>query len=96
MPIPIVFHPAYEAVLPDGHRFPMSKYARLARVLQDLGLAPQGFIRPEEAPAELIALAHDRRHGWRCSMDWREAQPAAVTMARDPRAPASACSTTWP
>jgi acetoin utilization deacetylase AcuC-like enzyme len=62
MPFPIVFHPAYEATLPDGHRFPMSKYGRLAQVLQDLGLAPGGFVRPEEATAELIALTHDRAY----------------------------------
>jgi acetoin utilization deacetylase AcuC-like enzyme len=62
MAFPILFHPAYEAVLPNGHRFPMGKYGRLAQVLQDLGLVPHGFVRPEEAPAEVIALAHDRSY----------------------------------
>lgn len=59
MPIPIVSHPAYQATLPNGHRFPMRKYGRLAEVLADKGLAPNGFVRPEEAPVELIAQAHD-------------------------------------
>jgi acetoin utilization deacetylase AcuC-like enzyme len=62
MRLPIVFHPAYEATLPDGHRFPMRKYGRLAEILQAQGLASQGFVRPQEATAELIALAHDRSY----------------------------------
>lgn len=62
MPVPIVFHPAYEAALPAGHRFPMRKYGRLAEVLAERGLAPGGFVRPEPASADLIALAHDRSY----------------------------------
>ncbi len=62
MPIPIVSHPAYEAALPDGHRFPMRKYGRLAEVLAENGLAPNGFVVPEEASANLIALAHARTY----------------------------------
>ncbi len=62
MPIPIVSHPAYEAALPDGHRFPMRKYGRLAEVLAEKGLAPNGFVVPEEASANLIALAHARTY----------------------------------
>ncbi|GJD95197.1 histone deacetylase family protein [Methylobacterium iners] len=56
---PIVFHPAYEVALPEGHRFPMRKYGRLAEVLRARGLAPNGFVRPEPADAALIAQAHD-------------------------------------
>jgi acetoin utilization deacetylase AcuC-like enzyme len=62
MSVPIVFHPAYEAALPDGHRFPMRKYGRLAEILEESGLAPGGFVRPDEASAELIALAHERSY----------------------------------
>jgi len=62
MPVPIVFHPAYEAPLPEGHRFPMSKYGRLAYVLRERGFVPRGFVQPEEASAELIGLAHDRSY----------------------------------
>src|SRR5215212_4480288 len=62
MPLPIVFHPTYEAALPDGHRFPMRKYGRLAEILSEKGLAPRGFVEPEEASAELIALAHERTY----------------------------------
>lgn len=60
--VPIVSHPAYEAVLPDGHRFPMRKYGRLAEVIAEKGLASNGFATPEEASAELIGLAHDRAY----------------------------------
>jgi acetoin utilization deacetylase AcuC-like enzyme len=60
MPPPIVHHPAYQAHLPAGHQFPMEKYGCLAEVLREKDLVPNGFIAPEMAPAELIALAHDR------------------------------------
>jgi acetoin utilization deacetylase AcuC-like enzyme len=60
--VPIVSHPVYEAVLPNGHRFPMRKYGRLAEVVAEKGLASNGFVKPEEASAELIALAHDRAY----------------------------------
>ncbi len=59
---PIVFHPAYEASLPQGHRFPMRKYGRLAEILIARGLAPEGFVRPEPADAELLAGVHDRAY----------------------------------
>ncbi len=56
---PIVFHPAYEATLPEGHRFPMRKYGRLAEILRARGLAPDGFVTPEPADAALLSGAHD-------------------------------------
>lgn len=42
--LPIIFHPAYEAALPEGQRFPMRKDGRLAAVLWEHGLAPQGLV----------------------------------------------------
>lgn len=63
MPLPIVHHPAFRAELPAGHRFPMNKFARLAEVLQEDGLVcPEGFRAPGPAPAEWLALAHDRAY----------------------------------
>ncbi len=56
---PIVFHPAYEASLPAGHRFPMRKYGRLAEVLVAQGLVPHGFVTPEPASRDLLRFAHD-------------------------------------
>ncbi|WP_068318139.1 histone deacetylase family protein [Polycladidibacter hongkongensis] len=38
MALAIVHHPSYAAELPTGHRFPMGKYAALARNLRDEGL----------------------------------------------------------
>jgi acetoin utilization deacetylase AcuC-like enzyme len=72
--IPIVFHPAYEAELPDGHRFPMRKYGRLAETLRARGLVPDGFVMPEPADAALLSGAHD------------PAYVAAVLAAQVPRA----------
>ncbi|KQS86442.1 histone deacetylase [Methylobacterium sp. Leaf361] len=56
---PIAFHPAYEAPLPSGHRFPMRKYGLLAETLFAKGLAPLGFVTPEPASAEILLRAHD-------------------------------------
>ncbi|MDP4021324.1 histone deacetylase [Methylobacterium sp. NEAU 140] len=56
---PICFHPAYEASLPAGHRFPMRKYGLLAETLLAHGLAPAGFVTPEPADAAMLARAHD-------------------------------------
>ncbi|MCJ2028503.1 histone deacetylase [Methylobacterium sp. J-043] len=72
--IPIVFHPAYEAELPEGHRFPMRKYGRLAETLRARGLVPDGFVTPEPADAALLSGAHD------------PAYVAAVLAAQVPRA----------
>ncbi|TGD95791.1 histone deacetylase family protein [Methylobacterium nonmethylotrophicum] len=57
--VPVVFHPAYEAPLPAGHRFPMGKYGRLAAAIAARGLVPEGFVTPEPASPDLIGLAHD-------------------------------------
>ena len=59
---PIVYHPDYQATLPDGHRFPMGKYRRLSEVLLGKGLVPNGFVRPEPAGPDLIAGVHDRAY----------------------------------
>jgi acetoin utilization deacetylase AcuC-like enzyme len=56
---PIVRHPAYDAALPDGHRFPMGKFAALAALLQDEGLAGDGFHEPAPASRAQLCLAHD-------------------------------------
>ncbi|MEM7565619.1 MAG: histone deacetylase [Pseudomonadota bacterium] len=59
----VVTHPAFHAPLPAGHRFPMHKYRRLAEVLVEDGIVPRGgFIEPAEAPADWLALAHERAY----------------------------------
>ena len=50
-----VFHPGYAAPLPEGHRFPMSKYEATRDALAAAGVS---FAEPAEAPRELILGAH--------------------------------------
>ncbi len=57
---PIVHHPGYVAPLPDGHRFPMAKFARLREVLAEAGAGAP--LAPKPAPAAWLALAHDRSY----------------------------------
>jgi acetoin utilization deacetylase AcuC-like enzyme len=56
--IPIVHHPDYDAPLPDGHRFPMRKFAALADILRAEGLAPNGFAVPDPATRDQLIAAH--------------------------------------
>ncbi len=56
--LPVVHHPAYRAEMPDGHRFPMDKFARLADLLLREGVV-DGFVRPEPADFPLVSAVHD-------------------------------------
>ncbi len=59
MNAPIVHHPAFRAEMPEGHRFPMDKFSRLAAVLEAEGLAgPGGFHRPDLIDVETLRLVH--------------------------------------
>ena len=60
---PVVYHPAYGAPMPPGHRFPMHKYARLAQMLgeEDL-IGPEGLYIPEPASFEMLSAVHDRAY----------------------------------
>lgn len=61
--LPVLHAPAYDALFDPAHRFPMGKYSRLAELIVDSGLAlPETFIRPAPAPAEWLALAHERTY----------------------------------
>jgi acetoin utilization deacetylase AcuC-like enzyme len=56
---PFVHSDRYEATLPDGHRFPMGKFRRLARHLLATGLArPEQFWEAERATREQLTLVH--------------------------------------
>ncbi|MHC5818892.1 MAG: histone deacetylase, partial [Nostoc sp.] len=59
MDLPIIYHPDYIAPLPDGHRFPMSKFRQLYELLlaDDVAQTEQ-FHTPERPPRELIELVH--------------------------------------
>lgn len=56
--LPIVHHPDYTADTPDGHRFPMQKFAQLADILRQDGLAPHGFVTPEPISRADLIRAH--------------------------------------
>ncbi|WP_245944001.1 histone deacetylase family protein [Acuticoccus kandeliae] len=58
--LPVVHNPNYHAPLPDNHRFPMGKFAAVAAILTEFGFGP--FHIPSPAPADWIALAHDRTY----------------------------------
>jgi acetoin utilization deacetylase AcuC-like enzyme len=54
-----VFHPAYQAALPPGHPFPMSKYPLLKQQLLHEGIiAPSDLIEPELLPAHIMGAVH--------------------------------------
>lgn len=59
MGLPLVYHPDYVVPLPDGHRFPMSKFRQLYELLLADGIAyPEQFHLPEPPPPEWIELVH--------------------------------------
>jgi acetoin utilization deacetylase AcuC-like enzyme len=63
MPLAIVHHPFFNADLPEGHRFPMAKFRRLAELLTETGIVrPGGFHEPDPANPETIMLVHDESY----------------------------------
>ncbi|OYU75774.1 MAG: histone deacetylase [Alphaproteobacteria bacterium PA3] len=74
--LPIVHHPDYTADTPEGHRFPMQKFARLAEVLRNDGLVPHGFVTPEPVARADLIRAHTP--GYVDAVLGRTLDPAAV------------------
>ncbi|MEZ5871638.1 MAG: histone deacetylase [Nitratireductor sp.] len=63
MALAIVHTAKFRADIGRGHRFPMEKYARVAEILVEDGIAgPGDFHVPGPAPGQWIALAHDRNY----------------------------------
>lgn len=59
MDLPIIYHPNYVAPLPEGHRFPMSKFRQLYEMLLANGVAVlEQFYTPELPPQEWLQLVH--------------------------------------
>lgn len=59
MDLPLIYHHDYIAPLPEGHRFPMSKFQQLYELLLTDGVAkPQQFHAPKHPPLEWIELVH--------------------------------------
>ncbi len=56
----LYYHDHFVLPLPEGHRFPMEKYARLReRLANDVQFAPIEFLVPEQATLDELCLAHD-------------------------------------
>jgi acetoin utilization deacetylase AcuC-like enzyme len=63
MGLPLVYHPAYSAPLPSGHRFPMQKFRLLRERLLALALASEERIhQPLPAPRRWLELVHGRAY----------------------------------
>ncbi|KAB0680204.1 histone deacetylase family protein [Aureimonas leprariae] len=63
MRLPIVHHPAFDARFDAKHRFPMSKFSRLAEILvEDRLVGANGFAVPDPAPEGWLCLAHSRTY----------------------------------
>ncbi|MCB8839516.1 histone deacetylase [Aurantimonas sp. VKM B-3413] len=63
MPVPIIHHPAFDAQFDAHHRFPMSKFTRLAEILVEDGIVGAGrFHMPAPALPGWLRLAHDARY----------------------------------
>jgi len=59
MDLPLIYHHDYIAPLPEGHRFPMSKFRQLYELLLNDRIAkPQQFHAPKHPPLEWIELVH--------------------------------------
>lgn len=55
-----VYHPDYSYEFPDDHRFPMSKFHRLHRLLHSEGILDQVWLQtPDKASAHDLSLIHD-------------------------------------
>ncbi|MBO0662184.1 histone deacetylase [Jiella sp. MQZ9-1] len=63
MAVPIIHHPAFDANFDAHHRFPMSKFTRLAEILIEDGVVGAvGFHVPAPALPGWLRLAHDPRY----------------------------------
>ena len=58
LPLPLFHHPDYVAALPDGHSFPMSKYALLLDALAGAGQAV-ALHAPDPMPRQWVEAVHD-------------------------------------
>ena len=59
----IAYAPCYVLDVPQGHRFPMHKYALLKDQIMHEGLAqPSDFFEPQAMPESDILLAHDAEY----------------------------------
>ena len=63
MAVPFIHPPAFDANFDPRHRFPMSKFSRLAEILVEDGVVgPAGYHVPAPALPGWLRLAHDPRY----------------------------------
>jgi acetoin utilization deacetylase AcuC-like enzyme len=61
--VPLIYHPAYSAPLPEAHRFPMAKFQLLADHLRRLDLLhPRQIHQPLPVPRPWLELVHPRAY----------------------------------
>ncbi|GAB3484450.1 histone deacetylase family protein [Marinomonas epiphytica] len=61
--LPLVYHPHYSIPFPQGHRFPMAKFALLACHLKELGiLTSENEYRPGPLSLSVLMQAHDKNY----------------------------------
>lgn len=58
MDLPIIYHPDYVVPLPEGHRFPMSKFRLLYELLLSDVVAAEQFHTPQVPSLDSIQLVH--------------------------------------
>ncbi len=57
------WHPGYSIDLPEGHSFPMRKYAHLREILaQERLVADEHWMEPDEVRLELLEAVHESRY----------------------------------
>ena len=57
---PIIYHPSYDILLPENHRFPGTKYSALIKELETTGLI-ENYLKyvPKPATVEHLSISHD-------------------------------------
>lgn len=95
MDLPIVYHPDYVAPLPEGHRFPMSKFGKLYEMLLADGVVRLAQVHAPKCPSnDWLELVHtpdyirayregtlDAKVQRRIGLPWSEALAKRTCMA---------------
>lgn len=78
--IPMVWHPDYVCSLPEGHRFPMAKFAFLHTALHADGTSDYArFVAPAPLDLDVLQLVHDPNYI--CEWSLCRLDPKAVRVA---------------
>ncbi|GLQ31716.1 histone deacetylase family protein [Litoribrevibacter albus] len=58
MSLPLVYHPNYSCPFPENHRFVMSKFVRLHKVVEQKGYITNNLFQPDVASLDDLGRAH--------------------------------------